>query len=81
MSLFRSAFHFPSCHCQYEGFFPVVHLKYDMRQDSVIDEQIISKSDVLATVEAKKGELEVLVTLGAGDIENFATEITTILKD
>jgi hypothetical protein len=36
---------------------------------------------VLATVEAKKDELEVLVTLGAGDIENYATEITKILKN
>lgn len=46
LSLFRSAFHFPSCHCKYEGFFPVVHLKYDMRQDSVIDKQIIGERAV-----------------------------------
>ena len=46
-----------------------------------VQKQMISKSDVLATVEAKKGELEVLVTLGAGDIENYATEITKILKN
>ena len=45
-----------------------------------VQKLMISKSDVLATVEAKKGELEVLVTLGAGDIENYATEITKILK-
>ena len=45
-----------------------------------VQKQMISKSDVLATVEAKKNELEVLVTLGAGDIENYATEITKILK-
>jgi hypothetical protein len=30
-------------------------------------------------VKAKKEELEVLVALGAGDIENFANEITSIL--
>jgi UDP-N-acetylmuramate-alanine ligase len=42
---------------------------------------MINKCDVLATVEAKKDELEVLVTLGAGDIENYATEITKILKN
>ena len=41
---------------------------------------MIAKSEVPAIVAAKKEELEVLVTLGAGDIENFATEITTILK-
>ena len=42
---------------------------------------MIAKSEIPAIVAAKKEELEVLVTLGAGDIENFATEITTILKD
>ncbi len=46
-----------------------------------VQKQMISKSDVLATVEAKRDELEVLVTLGAGDIENYATEITKILKN
>ncbi len=46
-----------------------------------VQKQMISKNDVLATVEAKKNELEVLVTLGAGDIENYATEITKILKN
>ena len=46
LSLFWSAFHFPSCHCQYEGFFPVVHLKYDMRQDSVIYKQVIGERAV-----------------------------------
>ena len=46
-----------------------------------VQKQMINKCDVLATVEAKKDELEVLVTLGAGDIENYATEITKILKN
>lgn len=46
-----------------------------------VQKLMISKCDVLATVEAKKDELEVLVTLGAGDIENYATEITKILKN
>jgi UDP-N-acetylmuramate-alanine ligase len=41
---------------------------------------MIRKSEVLATVEAKKEELEVLVSLGAGDIENYASQITEILK-
>lgn len=41
---------------------------------------MISKEDVLAVVESKKDEFEVLVTLGAGDIENYATEIAQILR-
>jgi UDP-N-acetylmuramate--alanine ligase len=45
-----------------------------------VKKQLIAKSEVPAFVEARKDELEVLVTLGAGDIENFAAEITTILK-
>ena len=45
-----------------------------------VKKQLITKSEVLATIEAKKDDLEVLVTLGAGDIENFATAITEILK-
>ena len=40
----------------------------------------LSKEEVLALVEARKDELEVLVTLGAGDIENYAQAITQILK-
>ena len=46
-----------------------------------VKKQMTDRNEVLATVKAKKDELEVLVTLGAGDIENFATEITAILKD
>ena len=41
---------------------------------------MITKSEVLATIKAKKEDIEVLVTLGAGDIENFASQITEILK-
>ena len=40
---------------------------------------MIDKREVIATVEAKKGELDVLVSLGAGDIENLAPQITDIL--
>jgi UDP-N-acetylmuramate--alanine ligase len=40
---------------------------------------MISKEEVLDTVKAKKEELEVLVSLGAGDIENYAPQITEIL--
>lgn len=46
-----------------------------------VQKRMIRKEEVLAFVEAQKGQLEVLVTLGAGDIENYATEITRILKD
>ncbi len=45
-----------------------------------VKKMMIHRDEVLATVEAKKEELEVLVTLGAGDIENFASQITSILK-
>ena len=45
-----------------------------------VEKQMIAKQEVLDTVKSKREELEVLVTLGAGDIENFATQITEILK-
>ena len=45
-----------------------------------VKKQIIAKSEVLDVVESKKDELDVLVTLGAGDIENYAAAITQILK-
>lgn len=45
-----------------------------------VKKQMIEKTELLATVEAKKAELEVLVSLGAGDIENYASQITEILK-
>ena len=47
--------------------------------DTHVQKTMILKSEVLATVEAKKEELEVLVSLGAGDIENYAPQITEIL--
>ena len=46
-----------------------------------VKKQMIEKAELLATVEAKKAELEVLVSLGAGDIENYAPQITEILKN
>lgn len=48
---------------------------------SGVKKQMISKAEVLAFVESRKDDLEVLVTLGAGDIENFAGEITRVLKN
>ena len=44
-----------------------------------VQKMMIDKREVLATVETKKGELDVLVSLGAGDIENLAPQITDIL--
>ena len=46
-----------------------------------VQKQLIRKEEVLALVETRKDELEVLVTLGAGDIENYAQAITQILKN
>lgn len=48
--------------------------------DTSVAKMMIQKAEVLATIETKKETLEVLVSLGAGDIENYATEITKILK-
>ena len=45
-----------------------------------VQKQLIRKEEVLDLVKAKKDELDVLVTLGAGDIENYAQAITQILK-
>ena len=42
---------------------------------------MININEVLATVKDKKEEIEVLVTLGAGDIENLSMHITEILKE
>ncbi len=48
--------------------------------DTRVEKMMIQKTEILATIETKKERLEVLVSLGAGDIENYATEITKILK-
>lgn len=45
---------------------------------SGIKKDLCSKEDVLEVV--KRGGFDVLVTLGAGDIENYAEKITNILK-
>ena len=41
---------------------------------------IISKDEVLELVSSIKDEIEVLVTVGAGDLEDYADKITEILK-
>lgn len=43
-----------------------------------IEKHLISKDDILE--EAKKADFDVLVSLGAGDIENYVPQITEILK-
>ena len=44
-----------------------------------IEKYLIHKEQILDVV--KKGGFDVLISLGAGDIENFVPEITRILKD
>lgn len=53
------------------------HLIYDNLRPG-ISKQIIHKDDLISCVQAKN--YDVLVTLGAGDIENYATKITNILN-
>lgn len=53
------------------------HLIYDNLRPG-ISKQIIHKDDLISCVQVKN--YDVLVTLGAGDIENYATEITNILN-
>lgn len=55
-------------------------LIYDNLADN-IQKQLINKNEVTDFVEANKERLEVLVTLGAGDIEGYASAITQILKN
>ena len=43
-----------------------------------IEKHLISKDDILEV--AKKADFDVLVSLGAGDIENYVPQITEILK-
>jgi UDP-N-acetylmuramate--alanine ligase len=45
-----------------------------------IERSIIRKSDVLQVVEQKAKDLEVLITLGAGDLEDYSGRIAEILK-
>ena len=45
-----------------------------------VKKQMIEKAELLAVVEVRKSDIEVLVSLGAGDIENYAPQITEILK-
>ena len=46
-----------------------------------VEKLLIDKDEIPSFVEAKKNEIDILVTLGAGDIEDFAVQITNILKE
>ena len=45
-----------------------------------VKKQMIEKAELRAVVEDRKSDIEVLMSLGAGDIENYAPQITEILK-
>ena len=51
----------------------------DFYQGPGIEKYLIHKEQILDVV--KKGGFDVLISLGAGDIENFVPEITRILKE
>ncbi len=55
-------------------------LIYDQLNDNV-EKSMCSRTDVLATIEREKNNIEVLVSLGAGDIENDIAQIEQILKN
>ena len=55
-------------------------LIYDHLADGV-EKSMCSRADVLATVEKEKNGIEILVSLGAGDIENDIAEMKRILKN
>lgn len=42
---------------------------------------MISKDQILSTLEARKDSLDVLISLGAGDIEDFVPRITSLLSE
>ena len=55
-------------------------LIYDQLADG-IEKSMCSRADVLNVVEKEKHNIEILVSLGAGDIENDITRIKQILTD
>ena len=44
-----------------------------------IEKSMCSRADVISTIEKEKHNIEVLVSLGAGDIENDIAQIKQIL--
>jgi len=55
-------------------------LIYDLLAPGV-EKRMISKDQILSVIEEKKDNLDVLISLGAGDIEDFVPRITEILQD
>ena len=49
--------------------------------DAGVEKSMCSRADVLATVEREKNDIEVLVSLGAGDIENEIAGMKEILMN
>ena len=46
-----------------------------------VKKQMCSRADVVKTIEEKKNDIQVLVSLGAGDIENEVSKMKEILKN
>ena len=46
-----------------------------------VEKSMCSRADVVSTIEQKKNDIEILVSLGAGDIENEIARIKEILKN
>jgi UDP-N-acetylmuramate--alanine ligase len=55
-------------------------LIYDLLAPGV-KKMMISKEQILSVIEAKKDDIDVLISLGAGDIEDFVPRITELLAD
>ena len=49
--------------------------------DEGVEKMMCSRADVLKVIEEEKNNIEVLVSLGAGDIENDVPEMKKILKN
>lgn len=56
-----------------------MQLIYDLLAPNV-KKAMISKEEILPLITARKDELDVLISLGAGDIENFVPQITELLN-
>ena len=54
-------------------------LIYDLIEPGV-QKTMCKRSEVLSIVEEKKGDFQVLITLGAGDLESDIQQIEKILK-
>ena len=55
-------------------------LIYDLLAPGV-KKMMISKDEIMSVMATKKGELDVLISLGAGDIEDFVPRITKLLEN